>query len=172
MNQTNRNIIIASTAVALLFVGLLWVSAPKKPAGNAGSQVASAQTASGSLSAKETFFDFGTVSMKNGKVSHVFKITNETDSAAIVSKLFTSCMCTTASISVNGSKKGPFGMPGHGAIPRIDQEISAGDEAEVEVVFDPAAHGPAGVGKIERVVSVEQKNGNTLQLNIKAVVTP
>ena len=155
-----------------MFVGLLWVSAPKKSAGNSSPQVASAQAISGSLSAEETSFDFGTVSMKNGKVNHVFKIKNDTDSTAVVSKLFTSCMCTTASISVNGTKKGPFGMPGHGSIPRIDQELSAGDEAEVEVIFDPTAHGPAGVGKIERVVSVEQKNGSTLQLNIRALVTP
>ena len=172
MNSSYRNVIIGSAAVVLLFVGLLWVSAPKKSAGNSSPQVASAQAISGSLSAEETSFDFGTVSMKNGKVNHVFKIKNDTDSTAVVSKLFTSCMCTTASISVNGTKKGPFGMPGHGFVPSIKGEIRASGSADVEVVFDPAAHGPAGVGRIDRVVYLEEKSGNKLELQFTAMVTP
>ena len=63
-------------------------------------------------------------------------------------------------------------MPGHGFIPGINEAVQPGEEAEVEVVFDPAAHGTAGVGKIERLVYVENNGSRTMQFLIKASVTP
>ena len=63
-------------------------------------------------------------------------------------------------------------MPGHGgSVPKVNDTIKAGETREIEVVFDPNAHGPAGVGLIERVVRLEYGE-KTLELNIKAVVTP
>jgi len=53
----------------------------------------------------------------------------------------------------------------------VNDTIKAGETREIEVVFDPNAHGPAGVGLIERVVRLEYGE-KTLELNIKAVVTP
>lgn len=125
------------------------------------------------LEADERFFDFGTVSMARGKVTKNYTIKNSTDSAVVVKKLYTSCMCTQASL-VRGEKRvGPFGMPGHsGSIPTINQELKAGEEAVVEVVFDPAAHGPAGVGPVAREVYVETLDGGKLTLSFKANVTP
>ncbi|KKT83316.1 MAG: hypothetical protein UW81_C0021G0020, partial [Candidatus Giovannonibacteria bacterium GW2011_GWC2_44_9] len=41
-----------------------------------------------------------------------------------------------------------------------------------EVVFDPAAHGPAGVGRIERAVYLENSASEALQLKFSATVTP
>ncbi len=127
----------------------------------------------GSLAASEVLYDFGTISMANGKVSHVFQITNPTDGNILVYNIQTSCMCTTAYIVKNdGSKEGPFGMPGMGGVTATDDVISGHGTQSVEVVFDPAAHGPAGIGDIDRLIDLTQENGNTLQLEIKAVVTP
>ena len=42
----------------------------------------------------------------------------------------------------------------------------------VEVVFDPTAHGPAGVGKIERVVTLENNSSSDLNIMFSAFVTP
>ena len=63
-------------------------------------------------------------------------------------------------------------MPGHGAIPRINQTINPNEEAVVEVVFDPAAHGPAGVGRIGRTVVIENNSGAPVELSFIALVTP
>jgi len=63
-------------------------------------------------------------------------------------------------------------MPGHTAIPNLSVQIEPGQTAEVEAVFDPAAHGPAGVGVIERQVTLELNGQSPLQLSFKAVVTP
>mgnify|MGYP001618214936 FL=1 len=83
-------------------------------------------------------------------------------------------MCTTAYIiRENGSKSRPFGMPGHGgAVPRANEIIKAGESRDIEVVYDPNAHGPAGVGRIDRLVYLEDADGNKLQFEIKANVTP
>ena len=81
-------------------------------------------------------------------------------------------MCTTASLIIGDKQFGPVGMPGHGAIPTINQTINANEEATVEVVFDPAAHGPAGVGRIERIVTLENNAGRPVVLQFAALVTP
>jgi len=81
-------------------------------------------------------------------------------------------MCTTASLIKGGEKFGPYGMPGHGFFPSLNQRIEPGEEASLEVVFDPAAHGPAGVGRIDRIVNLENNAGKPLELVFSATVTP
>ena len=126
-----------------------------------------------SLSAAVTSYDFGTISMKNNQVEYSFLVANETSADLTLSKVTTSCMCTEAYI-VNGlNKKGPFGMPGHGGlVPKANEVIKKGETRLISVVFDPNAHGPAGVGKIERLIQLETDGGEVLDLTIKAIVTP
>lgn len=125
----------------------------------------------GTLSVPEKSYDFGTISMAKGKVSHAFKIKNTGSSPVTIKKVFTSCMCTTATLKTALGTKGPFGMKGHAAVPEINTVIASGEEAEVEVVFDPAAHGPAGTGEIRRAVYVETEGSNKpLELSFEAVV--
>ncbi len=81
-------------------------------------------------------------------------------------------MCTKASLTQGDIRVGPFGMPSHGGIVPITVEIASGAEAIVEAVFDPAAHGPAGVGPISRDVYLETSDGGKLTLSFKANVTP
>ena len=129
--------------------------------------------ATDSLTAPEKLYDFGTISMKNGLVDHVFKVTNSSDRDIYITKVSTSCMSTNAYIESAGGKKGPFGMEGHGGrIPPANETIKAGESIDVRVVYDPNAHGPAGVGVIDRLVYLTDAAGNTFQLGIKATVTP
>ena len=132
------------------------------------------QTSQGAsaLVALEPAFDFGRISMTNGKVSREIKIKNTNDVPVTATRLSTSCMCTTAELTYQGKSAGPFGMPGHGLIPGIKTVIQPGDEAIIKVVFDPAAHGPAGVGAIKREVYLEQAGGQRLTLNFSVFVTP
>ncbi len=159
-------IIIGAVATfALLFGGLFFLSRSQP-------QVAVNPQSTGQLTAGESFYDFGSVSMAKGLVSRKFALTNSGSTPAIVTKMFTSCMCTKAKLTVAGQTWGPIGMPGHTAIPSLAVQIDPGQEAVVEVIFDPAAHGPAGVGVIERQVTIEQNGQSPLQLSFKALVTP
>lgn len=126
------------------------------------------------LTALETFYDFGAISMKNGNVSKTFQVFNSGDKDINLESVTTSCMCTVAYVvGSNGSKNGPYGMPGHGgSVPKVNEVIKSGESRDIEVVYDPNAHGPAGVGMINRFIYLEDIGGNKLQFEIKANVTP
>lgn len=135
-------------------------------------QPATSASAATVLTVTPANYDFGSVSMAAGPVRRQFTVSNGGSSPVTMTKLSTSCMCTKASLLVGGRQVGPFGMPGHGAIPRIQEVLPAGGSATLEVTFDPAAHGPAGVGRVDRQVTLETNSGAPLKVAIAATVTP
>src|SRR3989338_453794 len=146
--NTNRTVVVVFIGLIVIIAGLIVMS---RPGSSSFSNPVNSQANSKSLlEAGETFFDFGTISMAKGKVSKSFSIKNPTANAITAKKLYTSCMCTKASLTQGDIRVGPFGMPSHGGIVPISVEIAPGAEAIVEAVFDPAAHGPSGVGLIAR----------------------
>ncbi|OHA09741.1 MAG: hypothetical protein A3A44_02040 [Candidatus Sungbacteria bacterium RIFCSPLOWO2_01_FULL_60_25] len=171
MNTRNKSIGIIAGIAILVLIGLVWFARPAPGEKNTAAAGTGGGDA-GAITADEHAFDFGTISMAAGTVRHAFPVKNGGDAAIAIKKMYTSCMCTTASLTAGGTTYGPFGMPGHGAIPAINANIPAGETASVEVVFDPAAHGPAGVGKIERIVRLERERGEPLELHVSAFVTP
>lgn len=164
MNKTIIGIVLG----ILVLGGLVWVARPTTPENSAPSV-----KSNGVLVAMEAGnYDFGSISMAAGNVKHTFKIKNTGNEEVAIDKMYTSCMCTTAVLQISGRQFGPYGMPGHGAIPKIDQTITPGEEAGVEVIFDPAAHGPAGIGQIQRTVTIENNVGQPVLLQFSANVTP
>lgn len=161
------NTIVISIIIVLGFIGLMFW-------GRSSQTVGSPQSfgAVSSLLASEKFYDFGTIAMKNGLVSHVFKITNSSTQDVEVKKISTSCMCTKAYLEGPAGEKGPFGMEGMGYLPPANEVIKVGESRDLKVVYDPNAHGPAGVGSIDRFVYLTDASGARLQFEIKAVVTP
>lgn len=161
-------ILIAVTVIAILLGIFISQEKTTKPRPDSDRPLAAA----GALVSPDPFFDFGKISMAAGNVSHRFTIENTGGTAITLTKLYTSCMCTTATLITLAGKKGPFGMPGHAAIPSITEIMAPEGRAQVEIVFDPKAHGPAGVGRIERVITVETKAGKPLELGFVAMVRP
>lgn len=167
--KNNKNTLITVALVALSAIALIWLGRPAETGGNPAPAGALIETA---FSAREYSYDFGEISMARGKVSRVFSVENTGAEPVMITKVYTSCMCTSAYLEVGGDRVGPFGMPGHGFIPNINKLVGPGEEAKVEAVFDPAAHGPAGVGRIERVIRLENDMGAPLELKISANVIP
>ncbi|MEK7076704.1 MAG: DUF1573 domain-containing protein [Patescibacteria group bacterium] len=158
-------VIVAISAFLLLSRG----SAPKISGTNLEPQAAAITLAFGKDAPR---YDFGTVSMTKGKVARDFTIANESDKAILIRKAMTSCMCTEATLMLaNGETKGPFGMPGHGIVPEINVNIPPSEALTARVVFDPAAHGPAGIGNVERDVLLETDGGEYI-FGFTAQVTP
>jgi hypothetical protein len=82
-------------------------------------------------------------------------------------------MCTTAFIvESDGSTKGPFGMAGMGGITATNETISSGESRIIRVVYNPNAHGPAGVGQIDRFITATDSSGGSVRYEIQALVTP
>ena len=165
----------AGTAVVILF-GIYFSSQKTSPQPRTGYQqqpAAGQFSGANALASISPFFNFGKVSMAAGNVSRLYWIKNTSATPLTITKMYTSCMCTTATlITPAGSRMGPFGMPGHGPAPRIDELLAPGETAQVEAVFDPAAHGPAGIGQTERIVTIENNGGLPLELSFSAMVTP
>ncbi|MEK7877083.1 MAG: DUF1573 domain-containing protein [Pseudomonadota bacterium] len=164
----------AGTAIAILFG--IYLSAQKiSPQPGSGYQAPPAAVQLGSVSALASvspLFDFGKISMAAGNVSHRYWIKNVSGDPLTITKLSTSCMCTVATLITHAGKKGPFGMAGHGPAPRLAERLAPGETAQVEVVFDPAAHGPAGIGQTDRIVTIGNDAGPSLELRFSALVTP
>ena len=174
LSQKAKLIVVAVAVILAIGVAVI-LAQPKEtqPSPTAVELVrASISNPAGRLTTTETKFSFGPISMARGKVTHRYPIRNSGTEALKIRKIYTSCMCTTAALVKNGKKSDAFGMPGHTPIPTIDVPLNPGEEGFIEVVFDPAAHGPAGVGPIERVVTVENSAGQPLELEFAALVSP
>jgi len=166
-HRTTTWIVVGVVVVMLAAVGALIAFSPPS------TQSQKSAVSDSALSAPELAYDFGTISMAGGKVTKLFTVNNGTPATITARKLYTSCMCTTATLLSGERRVGPFGMEGHGGpIPTINEEIPANQDIQVEVTFDPAAHGPAGVGPIARNVFLETSDGKKLVFEIKAKVTP
>ena len=168
MNQ-KLNLILIIGSIAIL-AGIVVLAG----ALSGNSQNSSLVYSNSVLAAENNNYDFGIISMANGNVSYKFKLKNEGDEKIIIKKVYTSCMCTTAAIiDENGKKLGDFGMPGHGDdSAKANIEIPVGEIFIVETIFNPAAHGPEGIGKVKRLVYLEtnSKTKPKIQLEIEAEV--
>ena len=165
--KMNTHIITIFTVV-VLFVGFLWVVLPDKNNSNSLTETAAV------LNAEETSFDFGLINMAAGKVKHQFKVKNTGSEPIIIEKVFTSCMCTNAYVtSGTGKRYGAFGMPGHSGPSQTTIEVAPEDTIIVEAIFDPAAHGPSGVGHAQRSIYLETNSVTSprVELSFQATVT-
>ena|SRR3990167_2655127 len=166
--KKNKNIILYSTISVVALALIVWFvnAATNKPEPMAYSQ--------GRISIEESNFDFGTINMNNGNVTHEFRLANDSSEVVKIQKAYTSCMCTTAFITDNaGIRYGAFGMAGHGLQNNIDVELTPGETMMLEAVFDPAAHGPSGVGLAQRYVYLETNSAKSpkLEISFQAMVT-
>ena len=161
------------TTFFLVLIGLFGLMWWARPAQTSVSTPPATSATSGSLTTLEKFYDFGTISMADGNVEKLFTITNSSNQEVKLEGMSTSCMCTTAYLESPTGEKGPFGMPGHGGgATRANEIIKASESRVVRVVYDPNAHGPAGIGPVDRFIYLTEASGETLELEIKAIVTP
>ncbi len=128
----------------------------------------------GVITVTDKYYDFGTISMRDGDVTHTYELQNNSDEEVVLGELYTSCMCTTARVKYsdgNVSKLG--GMRGHGAPTYLNRAIQPGESFQVEVIYNPAAHGPAGTGPVNRTVYIETNSTRmpVIELNLSAMVT-
>lgn len=122
---------------------------------NSPSKSSLQKTAGASVQTFETSFDFKDIPYGGGKAERSFKIKNIGDKELTIANLSTSCMCTVVYLK-KGNEKGPeFGMKGMANASSWTGVLKPNEEGQVIAVFDPAFHGPSGVGPISRLVSFE-----------------
>lgn len=161
----NKNLVtyIVGAVVIIGFVVLMALALGGKTVNDSGPLAYSA----GILNVLEKDYDFGVISMEDGNVAHSFEIKNESNEPVIINKVYTSCMCTTASVTEeDGKRHGEYGMQGHGPTEEANIEILPGKSVALEAVFDPAAHGPDAIGKVKRVVYLETNSQSKPKLEV------
>ena len=157
------------TIVGVAVIAAILTILPNFVSNNGGAKVSAAP-----LVATESFYDFGEIPLRGGLVETQFELTNEGTDPITIGKVYTSCMCTTATIiESDGNEKGKFGMPGHkGQLAVADSIVPPGESITVNAIYDPAAHGPSGVGLAQRSIYLETDSSETpkVELRIKAMV--
>lgn len=168
--------IVGGIVTTIALVGAIVAARPAANTAEPSARPAPAPAAAAprvqSLNAAERRFDFGSISMAAGKVNHRFWLKNEGTDPVLLERIHTSCMCTTATLVKGMRIVGTYGMAGHGPLPAVNQTLASGEAAYIDAVFDPAAHGPAGLGRTERVITIERAGGAPLQLALSADVRP
>jgi hypothetical protein len=157
--------------VAGILIGIGWLVGASN---NDDAETKISEFSESKLAVTEMTYDFGTISMKDGNVVHNYEIKNEGVESVIIDKVYTSCMCTTAYITDKGGKRhGKFGMPGHGVLTNTNITVPSGESVTLEAIFDPAAHGPSGVGLARRNIYIEtnSKQSPKLEVAFQAMVT-
>lgn len=172
--SVNKILIFTLVMIALALAVAIMAAKPgtaPRPSVSAASP-SSVTPAPGPLAAREASFDFGSISMAAGNVTHRYWFRNESTAPVLIRRIYTSCMCTTATLVKGARVINRYGMPGHGPVPSVNETLAPGEAAYVEAVFDPAAHGPAGLGPTQRVVTIESDAGRPLELHFTANVRP
>lgn len=100
-------------------------------------------------------YDIGDIQMTDGLVKKSYEVKNSGSGPLKISGILTSCHCTTAVLRVGDKASPSFGMT---PVSFWSEEIPAGQTAQLEVTFDPAFHGDAGMGPVTRGIYISSND--------------
>lgn len=114
-------------------------------------------------------YDWGEIGIDDGVVEKEFVVRNLGSKVLKLYNANTSCACTTVQIITTDKSSPLFGMHDKSA---YVTDVQPGEEARVKVVFDPAFHGPTGVGPISRQVFIQTNDPDNPEIEflLSAVV--
>jgi len=149
-------------ATALLAAGIIFLTGKSSLRGNQNDENRDGGAPKIEINPAE--YDLGDISMAAGVVKKIFEIKNTGDGDLRIDGIWTSCHCTTAVLKVGDKNSPKFGM---GANPPFwSEKISAGESGYLEVFFDPAYHGPQGIGSAVRIVYLSTNDPKNKQSEI------
>ena len=120
------------------------------------------------ISPKE--YDAGTVSMAADTVKKTFEIQNIGKGDLKITAISTSCMCTTARLRVGDKISSDFGMTRMGDSPAFwSQKIAPGEKGYLEVTFNQAMHGEAGLGDIVRAIYISTDDEQNRKAEVRLI---
>lgn len=149
-------VIIAFIVGTIILIGGLAFLMTKSSGGGSGRDSLVPNIQAVNLEASPSgIMNLGQISYGGGKVTRSFDIKNTSDKTIKLRKITTSCMCTVAKVKIGNKETKSFGMEMNGDLnPLIDLDLPAGETAEAAFTFDPTAHGPSGIGVIDRQITL------------------
>ena len=146
--------IFVASAVALLLGLAIFSPSPSKFSDIKYTKEAVASVA-------DQTYDWGTADIKEGNLVAEFKITNSGTQELKLFDVKTSCTCTTAQLVSKTAKSPIYSM--HSGISYV-MGLAPNKDALLRVIYDPAFHGPSGVGMIERTVTVRTNDSKNKKM--------
>lgn len=140
---------IIGVTIIVLFAAIFFLTK------SSSSKAVLEKTIGAKLESQETDFDFKDINYSGSHAIHEFKIKNTGDKDLQIANLATSCHCTKVYFKSAKGEGPQFGMKGSSAPSDWVGTLSPGEEGSIIADFDPAYHGPQGVGQISRIVSIE-----------------
>ena len=113
------------------------------------------------LVVENTNHSWGEIPINGGNVRAEFMIKNEGEAPLRLFDVSTSCTCTTAQLEINGKKSPEFSM--HTKSGYVT-EVPPGESAKLKIEFDPAFHGPQGVGAMTRQIRMKTNDAERQEL--------
>jgi len=155
----DKKIIIGliGTFLAVIILAVVAFSLPEQ-----GSETNLEASADAKAVTDEVRHDWGEIGINDGNVEKVFDIKNEGTEPLMLYGVFTSCMCTTAQLSLDEKSSPIFGMHDNS---NYVLEVPPGKTVKLKVVFDPMYHGPSGVGPITRQIMVKTNDKNNPEMD-------
>lgn len=155
MSKEGKIILAVLVGTILLIGGLAFVMTKSAGGGGSGDKFIQNVEAESLVASPSGILNLGQVAYGGGIVSKSFEIKNTSASSVKLRKITTSCMCTQAKVVIGGKETKFYGMEMNGDLnPLVDYDLPAGATAQVIFDFDPAAHGPQGIGAVDRVITV------------------
>ncbi len=126
------------------------------------------QAGQGTIEVSPKEYDAGTVFMAGELVKKTFEIQNLGQGDLKITDISTSCMCTTARLKVGDKTSPEFGMAGmDNASTFWSQKIAPGEKGYLEVTFDQALHGEAGLGDIIRAIYIQSDDAQNPKAEVR-----
>lgn len=148
-------ILLALVTILILGGGVILIS------GSSTTSTGIIASAKAKASVLTTEYAWGNIPYGGGYAKKSFIIKNAGTDVLKLTNIKTSCHCTKANITIDGKESLYFGMSGASS---WIGEVAPGKEATLNVVFDPAFHGPQGIGPVQRYISVETNDASNSKL--------
>lgn len=162
MNEKKIIIGIVLFTILIIVGGVVLLSGE----GSTSASITFSQNARAKIDQKT--FDWGQINIKDGNVSKTFTIKNTGTDTLKLTNVKTSCHCTKAQVKIGDTTSPYFGM---NSVSSWVGDVPLGQEAQLEVIFDPAYHGPQGIGPFNRLVSIETNDANNSRIEFSLTGT-
>lgn len=158
--------------MAVLILGIIGFAIYISSSSNSNTKATVSKTIGAKISVDHNFRQVDDIEYSKGILYHSFPIKNEGSKDLEIANMTTSCMCTKAFLKIDGKNGPEFGMKGMSASSDWKGILKPGQSAEVIAAFDPAFHGPQGVGEVVRAVSFETNDPQNpyVELSFEGVV--
>lgn len=129
---------------------------------NVGGKAVVEENSKAEVSVENTSHDWGEIGINNGNAEAEFEIKNSGNGDLKLFNVATSCACTTAQLFYEEEASPVYGM--HTSSSYV-MNIPPEKSARLKVIFDPAFHGPSGVGPITRQINIQTNDSDNEEIS-------